>query len=512
MTIQRKFIVLLGLIALSVLLGFAAVLWSVSVYQREITDPLRGTVRSLASIGRVSAALIDADRALDSAHAPDAAHADALNQAAHRLRRLGIDPSLAAITPTDGDIGVGALRAIHDRAAQSADMIETLALHPDAPTAPIYAATHETLTLLDRVRGRILSDAAIATAHGDAIRTQLLAVVAIAISLGLLVCLLGLNLVRRWILIPIEQLRDAAERIGAGAYDHRIPIGPKRDELTRLSAEVNDMAGLIDQMQQAAVQRERLATAGAMVRRLAHNIRNPLAGIRGLAEVARTELDELDKLDELDHADDLRNTQDRIIATVDRFERWLADMLEGVADPTITPTAHEVRSWMRAVVETHRPLADTRGVSLTLDDRTAPEEASFDAPHLEHAIVALLANAIDATPPGGAVAVTADRVDEPTPGCWRVRIADSGPGVPDGLEDAIFQPNFTTKPDGHGMGLALAAHAIRGHRGRLTLGRAPQGPRGAHAGAEFSFVLPLKPPTVEPPTHPGEPINGNGRG
>ncbi|MBL4790043.1 MAG: hypothetical protein JKY60_13725, partial [Kordiimonadaceae bacterium] len=78
------------------------------------------------------------------------------------------------------------------------------------------------------------------------------------------------------------------------------------------------MASLIKAMQDERVERERLAAMGEMAQRTVHNLRTPLAGIRALAEITKSELDEGSELGEM---------QDRIMASVDRFEIWLQGML-----------------------------------------------------------------------------------------------------------------------------------------------------------------------------------------
>jgi len=90
-------------------------------------------------------------------------------------------------------------------------------------------------------------------------------------------------------------------------------------QLAQLASEVNHMAHMVKTLQDERVESERLAAVGSMVRRIAHNIRNPLAGIRGLAEITRNELAQ---------DEELRENQTRIVAAVDRFERWLKQLLD----------------------------------------------------------------------------------------------------------------------------------------------------------------------------------------
>jgi len=103
-----------------------------------------------------------------------------------------------------------------------------------------------------------------------------------------------------------------------------------------------------------------------MVRRLAHNLRNPLAGIRSLAELTRADLPPDSPAIE---------NQERIVTTVDRFERWLSELLSATTPLRVAPAPSPVASWLRAVAEPLRPLANERGVDLQVRVEAAPDIA-----------------------------------------------------------------------------------------------------------------------------------------
>jgi signal transduction histidine kinase len=108
------------------------------------------------------------------------------------------------------------------------------------------------------------------------------------------------------------------------------------------------------------------------------------------------------------------------------------------------------------------------------------------ATQLQQVVLNLLTNAIDASPPGGAIAVTTRQED----GEIEVAIRDGGPGIPPDHLKRIFEPFFSTKPPGKGTGLGLfiATQIVRDHRGRLEVDSAPG------AGTTFRLVLPVRPP------------------
>ena len=144
--------------------------------------------------------------------------------------------------------------------------------------------------------------------------------------------------------------------------------------------------------------------------------------------------------------------------------------------------------------------ADPTGQTLVIMP-TAPLAGSS-----HYAVV--LTNAIEASPAGGLVRVVA-RADD-ADGDWELRIEDRGAGVAPELTERIFAAHFTTKPDGHGIGLAVAQQVVRGHHGRIFVDAAAptEGAAGSATGASFVVLLPVEPPTVEPTAISGEHLNG----
>lgn len=495
MSIQAKFGVLLTLFGLTVVVSLGMALWSVTLLQRELAEPLAGSAAALDSLGRlkrnVDARLllteraprpIDSDRSSEgSPPATEAARMgasspDLADEARRILKDLRRDRGQIA------RVGVNAMRTLERRLHAATNLVETSDENDVSDRREAARALRETRHLIERIETRVLEDAELAVDHGQSIRSRLVMILGLTFASAALIWALGMILIRRWLIRPIRALRTAAQRISAGDFEHRIPV-EGRDELAQLSAEVNHMAGTIVKMQEERVERERLAATGEMIRRLAHNIRNPLAGIRGLAEVARADLD---------HDPELRQSQERIISTVDRFEQWLADLLYSTSPMTLRAERRDVRPWLKSVVDAHRAMAGTFDVTLEFDADRAPTEAVFDPRHLEQALVAILTNAIEATPGGGRVRIKAKLHDPERR--WETRIEDDGPGVPPDLAKRIFSANFTTKPGGHGIGLAAAQQVVRSHGGELFVEQSSENRRGA----VFVVRLPIQPPDLTP--------------
>lgn len=492
MSLQSKFAILLVALGLAMVAALSSAWWSLTVMQREVRRPVQSMSAVLIGLARLQ----DALNATPTSSTPSPPPREI----------SGVTSGTVASTPETRSLSQLADALLIDQWALTLTGKSTFtnlrARVTEIESLP-YLATGNTPDpertrriddaerLIELIRRRIVEGSSATLAYGDEIRLRLGVVLGASMAVSLLAAVLGGLLVRRWVLMPVRELHAAAGRIGAGDFSYRVPVQPhaaaSRDELQRLSAEVNTMAGLVAGLQDERVEQARLAAVGEMVRRLAHNLRNPLGGIRSLAELSRMELRapappssaELGELAEHQH---------RIIKAVDRFEAWLNDLLSvsTPADPASVNLARvDIPAWLDSVVEVHRPAATAKGLTLAVDTASGPPAAPIDRRHLDQAITAILANALDVAPNGSRIQITAVAISHPREGRWQVRIADQGPGVPTELRDRIFQPYFTTKRDGNGIGLASAFQAVRSHGGHLSVTDPPDG-----SGAVFVIDLP----------------------
>lgn len=505
MSLRTKFAILLGMLGAAVLISLITAWWSFETVQQEVREPVRSMTLVLDGLGRCKRELESAGQALNAGEQGSSigvrlntsstdtpttpAQRDAfvarVAAAAHILTEL--DFEVSAFTRT----GRTSLPNLHAR-------IDDALLRGKDPSASrsgslsLLFASHE---LIERMESRIVEDAKSIPEYSGALRQRLLTVLTAALVSTLLAIGLGFVLIRRWILRPVKALRTAAARFAQGDLDYRIPavpIGPEANELVQLSAEFNHMAGTITELQKGRVERERLAAVGEVFQRIAHNLRSPLSGIRGLAEISRSELSSPSP-----DTGDLKDLQTRIISTIDRFNGWLTDFVSVTRPTSVQKFDAPVETWLRGLVETHRASAETKGVSLRLDDQNSPKVAQFDSRYLEHALSALLANAIEAaasTPPKEVV-VRSTRAGSEAGQLWQLSVIDSGTGIGPDLRERIFVPYFTTKPDGNGIGLAMAMQVVKAHGGKLEV--LPSATRDQHhsidpLGAHFLMTLPLE--------------------
>jgi signal transduction histidine kinase len=499
--LRTKFTLLIGMLSLTVAASLGAAVWSVALLQQELAEPFESVASSLGSLGRLrdnvdaTAEMLTRGRDDESLRLEYQTVGSAMVARAEGLRR---EETLAR------RIGSVSAQTLAQRADRALALGRAWWSTGDPSQRDGAAEQLRTMRqIIGLLEARILDDASQVVAYGERIRLRMLLIIAITFASALLMALLGLVLFRRWVIAPVARLRDATERISQGDFAHRIAV-EGRDELAQLSGQVNHMAATVLQMQDERVERERLAAVGEMLRRLSHNIRNPLAGIRGVAEIAERRLE---------GDSPLREHMGRIIKTVDRLDIWLRDLLRSSSPLELRPEPVEVGPWLTGLLEAHRPIASTKDVVLEVCVEEAPREAVFDRRHLEQAVTALVTNAIQASSAGGRVRVSA-RLGAAGVG-WTVEVSDEGPGVDAEQAEAIFRPHFTTKPDGTGMGLAVAQQVVQGHGGSIHVDRGVGDGRNGDPGAPgavFRVELPLRPVRpAGPPDQDGAAVDENSR-
>lgn len=225
----------------------------------------------------------------------------------------------------------------------------------------------------------------------------------------------------------------------------------------------------IRDQQQRLLTAETMATVGEFASSVAHNIRNPLASIRSSAEL----LLDLTNSPSAEQADD-------IMAGVDRIEGWIRDLVSFAhTDPASGGTA-DAAQLLRDCFATAEPEFRRCGIKGDIDAGATSAIVGADPALLGHVLHNLVSNAIEATARGGSVtgSVTA------TGGKVRIRVADTGRGIPPEHLDKLFNPFFTTKPRGLGVGLTLVRRTLERIGGTIGVQSKPG------AGTEFTIDLP----------------------
>lgn len=283
-------------------------------------------------------------------------------------------------------------------------------------------------------------------------------------------------------------LTAAADEVGSGNFEPRLPAAAG-DEVGRLSRAFGLMTGRVREMMAQVERGRQMAAVGEFANEIAHEIRNPLTSIKlnlqALERGARQGL----------VAGLLVRPLEISLREVHRLDRVVHGVLRLGRGRSADRSVVALRQVVQRAVDVARPQLDHRAVRVSAAHGTDVDDVVADAAQLEAAVLNLLLNAAEATPAGGLVRVSveaASSADAPGPRHVRVCVHDGGAGVAAELRERIFQPFFTTKPGGTGLGLALAQRTAEEHGGSLTLAaHSPGEPSIEGGGAVFVLELPV---------------------
>lgn len=245
-----------------------------------------------------------------------------------------------------------------------------------------------------------------------------------------------------------------------------------------LNRELREQQQHLRQVQEQLIRSDRLATVGELAAGLAHDLRNPLAGISGALHVLN---------DRFPDDDPRRALLAEVQSQIARMNKTLSDLLWHARPPAPQYLPLNVNE----VVEQSLwflPMASGTGVEVRKHFQHDLPPLRLDPNLIHQAFLNILINARQAMPNGGRLTVTTCLRRNPIGGeeVVEVAISDTGPGIRDEDISRIFQPFFTTKAQGTGLGLAIAARIIEQHSGRIRAESEPG------RGATFRILLPVQ--------------------
>ena len=230
------------------------------------------------------------------------------------------------------------------------------------------------------------------------------------------------------------------------------------------------------ELQRRAHVAEKLAAVGTLTAGLSHEIRNPLNSAALQLAVLERRLGKLDASLQPPLLEPLGLVREEIR----RLERILQDFLQFARPGELVLKAFDLEALVGTVVHLMAEEAASRGI--TLETRShAMRPALGDAERLKQVLLNLVLNAFQATPRGGTVRL----ITRPGPGEAQVEVEDSGAGIAEAARARLFEPFFTTRPGGTGLGLALVHAIVTQHGGRIRVLSSLLG------GARFQLTLPF---------------------
>jgi two-component system, NtrC family, sensor kinase len=321
-------------------------------------------------------------------------------------------------------------------------------------------------------------------------------VLATLVLSAMVAALLGTWLVAR----PMQRLIEHARRVSRGDLSSRVEAGWK-DELAALAVEMNQMSEQLSDARRkrasdaaersAALQQlqhsDRLATVGVLASSIAHQLGTPLNVIMEWARmIASGEI----------AGEETVQRAATILLQAERMDQIIARMLQLSRQHELRRELVDVRPLVRETLDMVRQLARKQRVEL---QEAVPEQAiaaCIDPAQMQHMLLNLTVNAIQAMPQGGLVRVLVREVRTPhpeQPGAGSrnhvcIRVEDDGEGIDELVHAQLFEPFFTTKPPGHGtgLGLSIVQGIVREHGGWLELESRPA------EGSRFSVFLPVE--------------------
>ena len=276
---------------------------------------------------------------------------------------------------------------------------------------------------------------------------------------------------------PIAQLREGLEAVGEGRFTRVLPVDT-RDEIGDLVQTFNEMREQLAESRRKLAQQERELAWREMARQVAHEIKNPLTPMKLSIQHLRRAFERERTVPSSGNGD--AATSDRFAGLFDRITSTLIEQIEALARiadefstfarlPTRVMESLDLNEVIREAADLMRE--ESEGVQIDLDLYDDPLVVEADREELRRIYINLIKNAMQAVPDhrDGRIEIATTTVapsGDASPGV-RSTISDNGTGIPEDLQDKIFQPNFSTKTSGTGLGLAIARKGIEELDGQI---------------------------------------------
>jgi signal transduction histidine kinase len=279
---------------------------------------------------------------------------------------------------------------------------------------------------------------------------------------------------------PMVELQEKIELVGQGDLGVSVSFSKRNDEIGDLGRNFNRM---VEQLRESREEIERLhrtqmsraehlATLGELATGLAHEIRNPLAGIAGVIEIIGRDLPSTSPA---------RVVVKDVRLEIAQINRIVTDLLETARPrpPQIRPS--DLNTTVEHAVMLARQQILSKPITMELKKAADLPEVEHDSDQIHQVLLNLLLNAVQALEGAGAVRVEISSAQ----GCATVAVSDTGRGIPPEHLPNIFRPFYTTKGNGTGLGLSLARRIVEEHHGRIEVSSVPG------KGTQFLVFLPF---------------------
>lgn len=265
---------------------------------------------------------------------------------------------------------------------------------------------------------------------------------------------------------PIRKLVRTMGEVERGDLSVRSHL-PRRDELGRLGRSLNSMIEQLDAGRKEIekyhtdqlIRADRLASIGELAASVAHEIKNPLAGVSGAVQVLAE-----------DYAPDdaRRHVADQVIQQCERMDKTIRDLLNYAQPLRAELSIVDVNELLdrSLFIAIPNPAAGSVKVSRLFQAGLPPTVG--DAKHFEQVFLNLILNAVQAMAAGGTLTLRTSFVDDEAGSVIEVRVSDTGGGIPAEIHEKVFSPFYTTRTRGTGLGLSITRKILEQHGATIS--------------------------------------------
>lgn len=300
---------------------------------------------------------------------------------------------------------------------------------------------------------------------------------------GLLIGVGGAVLLARRITGPLKKLVEGTVKISKEDFSQKIDI-TSQDEIGNLAQSFNEMSRELllarERMEEAnrkLIQAEKLASIGRISAGIAHEIRNPLTSVK----LNIQKLFQSDQLDEIER-EHLSLSQEGI----SQMEKFIKELLDSTRVSELNLARFSIEQIIEEAIKTLSSTLELKKVDLEKNLQEGLPQVLVDGDKLRQVFLNILRNAYEAVGERGKINISLSLLKEKSGSKIRVEISDNGCGIPEEYRETIFEPFYTTKSSGIGLGLAIARKIIEQHMGSIIV------KENIEKGTSFEILIPIE--------------------
>ncbi len=311
-------------------------------------------------------------------------------------------------------------------------------------------------------------------------------IITVAAAGAFLICVTVIMVLAVSVRRPMLELQEKIARVRLGDMDVAVGFATRNDEIGDLGRDFNNMVAQlkasreeIQHLHQTQMSRaEHFATLGELAAGLAHEIRNPLAGIAGVIEIIGRDLPPNSPARSV-----IKDAKEEAV----QINRILTELLEIARPKPPQFRIGDLCSTVEHAVMFARQQAITKRIMVELEIKDVIPPVEHDPNQINQVLLNLLLNAIQSMDKPGVIRVSLESDEDDV----LITVADEGKGIPPENLPNIFRPFFTTKGHGTGLGLSLARRMVEAHGGHIDVTSV------VGKGTQFRVELPIKSPAAQ---------------